>query len=786
MNPTGPPNTGPTPLAFPRGGELGDHICAGDQPRILVADDAGIRQEIAGLLAGRFRVETVPDGEAALAAARRERPDLILTDVAMPRLDGFGLLREIRADSRLSEVPVILLSARTDEESQVDGMEEADDYLIKPFGARELLARVKAHIRMARLRQEAQETLRTSEEQFRTLFELMDEGYSVIEVMFDTEGRATDYRLLEVNPAFEKHTGLSGVVGRTARELVPTLEAIWFETYGRVAITGEPTRFVSEAKGLGGRWFDVNAFRLGGDGSHKVAVLFTDITARKKAEGVLRESEAYFRSMADNSPSMLWVTDREGQCTYVSRQWCEYTGTSFEQNLGLGWLVCIHPEDRDEAREVFLRATQEARLFTCDYRVRRHDGEYRWGVDVGQPRLDERGEFQGYVGTITDIHDRRLAEGALREADRQKDEFLATLAHELRNPLAPISNGLQVMKLAGSDCRAVERLRAMMERQVAQMARLIDDLMDVSRISRGKIILQKTRIRLSHAIADAIETCRPLIERQGHELALDVSDESIFVEGDATRLTQVFANLLNNAAKYTEPRGRIRLVVERQGCDVIVSVEDTGVGIAAEMLPKVFDLFSQVDRSLEKSQGGLGIGLNIVKRLVEMHGGSITAESGGHGRGSRFCVRLPVALSVTTDRSADADGPRCPNAGRRRILVVDDNQDGAMSLADLLDAMGNQTQIAHDGLEALAVVEVFRPDVILMDIGMPKLNGYDTCRRIRQQPWGKNIVIVAQTGWGQEDDKKKSQEAGFDFHMIKPVNPLELERLLASARATTG
>jgi len=257
------------------------------------------------------------------------------------------------------------------------------------------------------------------------------------------------------------------------------------------------------------------------------------------------------------------------------------------------------------------------------------------------------------------------------------------------------------------------------------------------------------------------------------------------VFADERRLSQVFANLLNNAAKYTEKGGRIRVAVERQGSDVVVSVEDNGVGIPAHMLPKVFEMFTQVDRSLERSQGGLGIGLNIVKRLVGMHDGSIVAESGGHGMGSQFVVRLPVVLTVTAD-TPDEDDDRTAKPARRRILVVDDNVDGADSLAEMLRIMGNDTQSAHDGLEAVAVAEAFRPDVILMDIGMPRLNGYEACRRIRGEPWGRNIIIVAQTGWGQEDDKRKSQDAGFNFHMVKPVDPAALEKILAGLLVTTA
>jgi PAS domain S-box-containing protein len=627
-----------------------------DRPRVLVADDnADMRQYLVHLLAERYRIEAVPDGEAALAAARERPPDLILTDVMMPRLDGFGLLRELRADPHTSGLPVILLSARAGEESRVEGMEAgADDYLVKPFSARELLARVGALLQINRLRRESEHAIRRSEERFRVLFETMSEGFVINEVLFNEAGHAYDLRCLEANPAFERHTGLkrSDVLGRTTLELFPDAEPLWFQRGGQIAATGVPTHFQAKFGPLG-QWFEVSAYRTG---PKQIAAVFFNITEQKRAED------------------------------------------------------------------------------------------------------------------------------ALREADRRKDEFLATLAHELRNPLAPLRNGLQVMKLARNDSDAVEEARAMMERQLGQMIRLIDDLLDVSRISRGKIELRKERVELAKVVQRAVETSRPLIEALDHDLAINVPSEPIYVDADLTRLAQVFSNLLNNAAKYTERGGRVTLTIERQGSDAVVSVRDTGVGIPALMLPKVFEMFTQVDRSLEKSQGGLGIGLSLVKWLVEMHSGSVEARSEGHGMGSEFLIRLPVMLSVVGEQPSDDAEPPQPTV-RRRILVVDDNRDSAISLAMLLEVMGNETQTAHDGLEALDVAAAFRPDVVMLDIGMPGLNGYAAAHRIRQEPWGKDAVLVALTGWGQEEDRRRSQEAGFDLHMVKPVEPAALEQLLAGTES---
>ncbi len=396
------------------------------------------------------------------------------------------------------------------------------------------------------------------------------------------------------------------------------------------------------------------------------------------------------------------------------------------------------------------------------------------------------GEVEAVAGTTRDVTDRKKMEEELRQlaanlsdADRKKDEFLATLAHELRNPLAPIRNGLQLLKLTKNDPAATEMSRAMMERQVDQMVRLVDDLMDVSRISRGKIELRRERISLVEVLESAVETSRPLIEQMGHELTVSLPDQPIVVDADLTRLAQVFMNLLNNAAKYSDTGGHIWLSAERQADEVVVSVRDTGVGIAAEQLPRIFEMFSQVDRSLEKSQGGLGIGLTLVRRLVEMHDGSVEAHSAGLGKGSEFVVRLPVLLDSSVKKPAVKEEAR---SSGRRILIVDDNQDGAESLAIMLNLTGNETHTVHDGEAAITAATEFRPEVVLLDIGLPRLNGYEACRRMRELPGGKEMLIIAQTGWGQEADRQRTHAAGFDHHLVKPVDIVDLMNLLAGRK----
>ena len=389
------------------------------------------------------------------------------------------------------------------------------------------------------------------------------------------------------------------------------------------------------------------------------------------------------------------------------------------------------------------------------------------------------------IEAVTSQEALRESERELRELDQRKNEFLATLAHELRNPLAPLRNGLEVLRLAGRDAQTSEKARSMMERQLGQMVRLVDDLLDVSRVSRGKIELRREEVELATVLRNAIETSEPLIRDRRHALRTSIPAHGIRVNADVTRLSQVFWNLLNNAAKYTEPGGTIELAVRPGDTQVEVSVRDNGIGIPHDMQGQVFDIFTQVDRTLEKSQGGLGIGLSIAKRLVEMHGGTIEVKSGGHGQGTEFVVRLPArgAEPVAAPPPPD-EVPERP-ASPRRILIADDDADSAATLSILLEAMGNEVRAVHDGSQAIEAAAEFRPDAILLDIGMPRLNGYDACRVIRAQPACSKAFIVALTGWGQQEDRRRAENVGFDCHLVKPVEPAALERLIRELPART-
>ncbi|MFO0890685.1 MAG: ATP-binding protein [Isosphaeraceae bacterium] len=384
----------------------------------------------------------------------------------------------------------------------------------------------------------------------------------------------------------------------------------------------------------------------------------------------------------------------------------------------------------------------------------------------------------GIAVLFRDVSERKAVEQQLLDADRRKDEFLATLAHELRNPLAPISNSLQLLRMCFAEDPTVGEVCEVMERQLNHMVRLVDDLLEVSRITRGSIELRKEPSQLASILRSALELSRPLIETLEHQLAIAIPPAPIPIEADPVRLGQVFANLLNNAAKYTDRGGHIRLGVRVEGGEAVVTVRDTGIGLAEDKLATIFDMFTQVERGSDRSRGGLGIGLTLARRLVEMHGGSITAHSAGPGQGSEFVVRLPVAPVENPIMDLPPER-RCCELHRRRVLVVDDNQDSAATLGRLLQVLGTDVQIAHDGPTALEMVEGYSPDVVFLDLGMPGMDGLEVARRIRQSSPSRSIVLIALTGWGQHGDRLRTRDAGFDHHLVKPANMSALQSLLS-------
>jgi PAS domain S-box-containing protein len=767
------------------------------------------------------------------------------------------------------------------------------------------------------------------------LIETMDDGFCLLDIVYDADGRPVDYRFVEANKAFAAQTGLAGSVGKTARELVPGIEQRWIDIYAEVAETGVARRFVEESPVMG-RWFNVYATRIDHPTRRRVALLFTDITDRKNAEralqeserqarsalalaeaerqrldallasvpvgiayvdarGVvsvanrmnqalwgeapartgcedyglwrgwwadgaerqgqplakgdwataralrgeqveadiveiepfgrpgerrtlliravalrdkdgaiggavavsmdmteqvgtqraLRESEEKFRTITEAMPQMVWSGLQNGRNDYSNGRWCEFTGLSGEALLGLGWVDVVHPDDRAALLAAWAHSRDTGALFECEHRMRRHDGAYRWVLNRALPVRDDAGRMVRWMGTVTDLHDQKLAAEELKAANARKDEFLAMLAHELRNPLAPISTAAQILKLPGGDARRSAQASDVIARQVRHMVELVDDLLDVSRVTRGLVELEREPVDLAAVVQNAIEQARPLIEKKGHALAIRLGAAHVTVIGDRKRLVQIMANLLNNAAKYTPDGGEITVCAEPADGGIGLSVIDNGIGIDAALLPEVFELFTQAKRTPDRAQGGLGLGLALVRSMVGLHGGQVRASSAGPGRGSRFDVILPLpAAPADAGGGADAAGTLAAApapvparvAAPLRILVVDDNRDAGESLGIVLSAAGHAVMVEETSQAALRRVETEDVDVCLLDIGLPDMDGHALVRRLQAMPLAARATMIALSGYGQRQDLDASRRAGFAMHLVKPV---DLPRLLA-------
>jgi signal transduction histidine kinase len=624
---------------------------ATDSARIVLADDnADMRSYMARLLGARWQVATASDGEQALELVRARRPDLVVTDVMMPKLDGFGLLRTLRADPGTRDIPVMMLSARAGEESRVEGFEAgADDYLVKPFTAREMIARVEAQLLRVRMRSVEDQHRRRLE----SVFSHAPVGIAIL------RGPTHIYEL--ANDPYLELVEHRDIVGKPIREALPELEG----------------------------------------------------------QGIYELLDQVYRS---------------GE-RYIGR-----------------------------AHRAMLRRGRGGELQECFFNL------------VYEPTRDWSGEVDGIAVVAFEVTELARARQAAEDASRAKDEFLAMLGHELRNPLAPIVTALQLLRLRGVE--AGQRERTIIERQVRHLVGLVDDLLDISRVTRGKIRLSPVPTELGEAVAKGIELASPLLEQHQHDLAVDVPARGLGVSADPARLAQVISNLLTNAAKYTPPGGGIRVSAALEGEAVALRVRDTGIGIDAAMLPRIFDLFTQDRQAIDRAQGGLGLGLAIVRSLVALHGGTVSVYSEGRGRGSEFVVRLPH-LSMTTGSSRADAAHLSPVSSGLRVLVVDDNEDAAAMLSDALAQAGHQTAVAHDGPIALQVGARFRPHVALLDIGLPVMDGFELARQIRSSAEMADTRLVAITGYGQEHDRQRTQAAGFAAHLIKPVDLHELTELIA-------
>jgi PAS domain S-box-containing protein len=623
--------------------------------------------------------------------------------------------------------------------------------------------------------------LQAAHDTFRQLVERSPFGVYVVDA---------DFRLALVGDGAQKV--FENVWPLIGRDFADVLQSIWPEPFASDAIghfrhtlatgetyhapsTVEQRRDIQETES-----YDWKIERITlPDGRYGVVCHFYDLSERLRYESELRASEERFRAVFENAVIGIAITDLDGRFQQCNPSYCQLLGYSQEELYQVTFSELIYPEDRTANLTDNRRLkNQELPHFEIENRYIRKDGQPVWVRKFVSILQDSDGQPAHMLALVTNMTERRGLEDALREADRRKNEFLATLAHELRNPLSPISNGLHILQMPGIDHKKVERIYEMMVRQVNHMVRLVDDLMEVSRITRGKIALQKEKINLATVLKSAFEVSRPLIDSAHHQLEINIPDEPLFLEADPVRLNQVIINLLNNAAKYTPEKGKIWLCVRREGTNALISVRDNGMGIPAEMLPIVFDLFTQADRTTHRAQGGLGIGLTLVKNLVDLHGGRIEVSSGGLNQGSEFVVKLPLSEEMPDSKYENQVGNQLDNINFHRILVVDDNLDAADSTALLLQQMAAEVITVNDGHSALETLKSFWPSVVILDIGMPGMDGYEVARRIRQLPKGHEIKMIALSGWGQKEDRLKSEEAGINHHLVKPADLETLKKLL--------
>lgn len=640
-------------------------------PLILVVEDnLEMNRFISNTLQGEFNVISAFDGREGLEKAVEITPDLIISDIMMPTLTGDKMVGHLRADRTLDHIPVLILSAKADDELRLRLLANgAQDYLVKPFTTQELVTR--------------------------------------------------------------------------SRNLVATK-------------------------------------RL----QEQMAALVSKLHVQSREQlSRLSESEAKFQTITNAMPQMVWTTLADGYPVYFSEQWYVFTGMAEGSLVGHRWSELLHSDDYEATLDAWRNAISTGQAFDIEYRLRHRSGSYRWMLARALPVRASGGEVIHWMGTCTDIDAQKCYEQALLEADRRKDEFLAMLAHELRNPLAPIAAASDLLSLGRLDECKIRQTSEIIGRQVRHMTGLIDDLLDVSRVTRGLVTLETLELDLKSIIADAVEQVRPLVENKRHRLTLDVAPEHAHVLGDHKRLVQIVVNLLNNSAKYTPTGGHIHLRLAVSDGQTIVSVRDNGIGIDRQLQARVFDLFSQGERKADRSQGGLGIGLALVKSLVELHGGLVRCFSDGPKTGSVFTVTLPRCLVVGhTERrrsNRTAGSARIPI----HLLVVDDNEDAAKMLALLLESSGYKVTVEHSAIRALELARARVPDVCLLDIGLPEMNGNELARHLRISPETAKCILIAITGYGQASDREAAIQAGFNHHLIKPVDAEKLFHILSDIEA---
>jgi PAS domain S-box-containing protein len=773
-----------------RPGKLPTSELAG-KPRILfVEDEHSLREHLAEALSDEYQVDAAADGEQALRAILRARPELIVTDILMPGIDGIELVRTLRNTPSTATIPILLISGYAHEALRVQGFElGADSYLAKPYTVRELRARIRAMLQTARLRADAvrRETQELAIAERAALIDSISDGFFALDRY---------WRFTYVNHVAVQYTNRprEALIGRNMWEEFPDmLGTIFDREYHRAIREQCPVEFEAQSV-YSKRWMDVHAYPI----PQGLAINFRDITDRKRIEESLRQTEERYRAFVANSSEAIWryeldepldlslPLDAQVEHVYRHARLAElndalariYGKTRAEELVDRPISKMLSP-DADVAR-AHLRELAAAGFSIINAESQQHtvNGRKLYFSSSLVPVIDN-GKLLRVWGTQRNITARKEVEQFLRENERRKDEFLAVLAHELRNPLAPVRNGLQILRLRTAADPVIQDTVAMMDRQMTHLVRLVDDLLDVSRITRGKLELRRQNVLLSDVLANAIEASGMLIESKQQELLVDIPSDALFVYADPNRLAQVFSNLISNSAKYTDRGGKIQLAMRRADSNVIVTVKDNGIGIAPDALEDVFEMFAQVHPTEVRSDGGLGIGLALVRMLVDMHNGRVTAHSDGVQQGSLFTVTLPIAEPAAAPASERPTHTASAPIKPKRILVVDDNLDAARSLAMLLTMCGHEVRTAADGIEAIDAAQAFTPQIIFMDLGMPRMDGLEASRRIRELENGHAIVIIALTGWGQEADRQRTRAAGIDKHLVKPVSVEALEAVLA-------
>jgi PAS domain S-box-containing protein len=620
-----------------------------------------------------------------------------------------------------------------------------------------------------------EQSLRASEERLQIMYSRAPVG------IFETD---FDGRFLRMNDAFCQLTGRSrdSLLALRSEDIThPEDIEISNEDVARIRDGTVPAvrrekRFLREDGQV--VWVELHRFTVSdaqGQPGFMVGIA-EDITERKETETVLRRREARFRSLMNSSPALIWASGTEGM-DYVNQAYLEFLGVESQEVLGNAWIYFMHPEDRDGYAAAYEAAASGLQPFEHQFRFRRGDGEYRWMMTVALPQFGTGGKFAGYTGATFDISSLKHAEVSLRTADQRKDEFIAMLAHELRNPLAPITNVVQMLRTDALDHKTREWAHEVLDRQLRNVARMVNDLLDVSRVSHGKIQLHRERVDLGEVVERSVDALRPTIDAGEKQIVMELPIAPVRVFADPVRLEQVIGNLVNNAVKFTPHGGHIwiRGVVDPEK-EVQISIRDDGDGIAADALPHVFDMFVQGNSSFDRAQGGLGIGLTLVRGLVELHGGTIEAESDGPGRGSEFIVHLPLV-----DVPAGVESPAeemVSNGGPKRILIVDDNVDAATALAALLRHDQHTVEVAHSGQIAIDIGRTFQPEIALIDLGMPGMNGFEVAEQFRAAGH-RDTVLIALSGYSGEESRRRARDAQFDEYIVKPLDPKALELLLS-------